>query len=98
MARSTCGICTHNRTIACKTVYTFPITITLLCAPRTSRPHTVSLTRCPLSVPSFIQIMEFLPGGDLMSLLMKEDIFPEVATKQASAVCFPDIFQEPRAL
>ncbi|CAM9621101.1 unnamed protein product [Hapterophycus canaliculatus] len=29
-------------------------------------------------------IMEFLPGGDLMSLLMKEDIFTEVATRQAS--------------
>ncbi|CAM9271351.1 unnamed protein product, partial [Ectocarpus sp. 6 AP-2014] len=29
--------------------------------------------------------MEFLPGGDLMSLLMKEDIFPEVATRQYMA-------------
>ena len=26
--------------------------------------------------------MEFLPGGDLMSLLMKEDTFSEAATKQ----------------
>lgn len=26
--------------------------------------------------------MEFLPGGDLMSLLMKEDTFTEDATKQ----------------
>ena len=25
--------------------------------------------------------MEFLPGGDLMGLLMKIDIFPEAATK-----------------
>lgn len=25
--------------------------------------------------------MEYLPGGDLMGLLMKEDIFPEMATK-----------------
>lgn len=31
--------------------------------------------------------MEFLPGGDLMSLLMKEDIFSEVATRQASVFC-----------
>eukprot|EP00752_Nemacystus_decipiens_P017621 g15792.t1 len=30
-------------------------------------------------------IMEFLPGGDLMSLLMKEDIFPEAATRQYMA-------------
>lgn len=30
----------------------------------------------------FVQIMEFLPGGDLMSLLMKEDTFSEAATKQ----------------
>ncbi|KAG5192342.1 serine/threonine-protein kinase 38 [Tribonema minus] len=29
--------------------------------------------------------MEFLPGGDLMSLLMKEDTFPEAATKQYMA-------------
>ncbi|CAM9755053.1 unnamed protein product, partial [Phaeothamnion confervicola] len=26
-------------------------------------------------------VMEFLPGGDLMSLLMKEDTFPEAATR-----------------
>lgn len=25
--------------------------------------------------------MEYLPGGDLMGLLMKEDIFPEMATR-----------------
>ncbi|CAM9804127.1 unnamed protein product, partial [Discosporangium mesarthrocarpum] len=29
--------------------------------------------------------MEFLPGGDLMSLLMKEDIFPEDSTRQYMA-------------
>ncbi|CAM9608622.1 unnamed protein product, partial [Ectocarpus sp. 13 AM-2016] len=39
-------------------------------------------------------IMEFLPGGDLMSLLMKEDIFPEAATRQASATCFPNYMAE----
>lgn len=26
--------------------------------------------------------MEYLPGGDLMGLLMKEDTFPERATRQ----------------
>jgi serine/threonine kinase 38 len=26
-------------------------------------------------------VMEYLPGGDLMGLLMKEDVFPETATK-----------------
>ncbi len=26
--------------------------------------------------------MEYLPGGDLMGLLMKEDTFPEMATRQ----------------
>ncbi len=26
-------------------------------------------------------VMEFLPGGDLMGMLMKEDIFSEEATK-----------------
>lgn len=26
-------------------------------------------------------VMEYLPGGDLMGLLMKEDVFPEMATK-----------------
>ena len=26
-------------------------------------------------------VMEFLPGGDLMTLLMKEDIFSEAATR-----------------
>ena len=29
--------------------------------------------------------MEFLPGGDLMSLLIKEDTFTEEATKQVRA-------------
>ncbi len=29
--------------------------------------------------------MEYLPGGDLMGLLMKEDTFPEDATRQIVA-------------
>ncbi|KAJ3130192.1 Serine/threonine-protein kinase [Nowakowskiella sp. JEL0407] len=32
-------------------------------------------------------IMEFLPGGDLMSLLIKEDIFPEDVTRFYMAEC-----------
>lgn len=34
-------------------------------------------------------VMEFLPGGDLMSLLIKEDILPELATRfyAAEAIC-----------
>jgi serine/threonine protein kinase len=31
------------------------------------------------------QVMEFLPGGDLMSLLLKEDTFPEAKTLQYMA-------------
>lgn len=45
----------------------------------------VDLTLVFCVVPSLdilVQIMEFLPGGDLMSLLMKEDTFTEDATKQ----------------
>ncbi len=30
-------------------------------------------------------VMEYLPGGDLMGLLMKEDTFPERATRQYMA-------------
>ena len=31
------------------------------------------------------QVMDFLPGGDLMALLMKEDTFSEAATRQYMA-------------
>ncbi len=30
-------------------------------------------------------VMEYLPGGDLMNLLMKEDIFTEAATRHYMA-------------
>lgn len=31
-------------------------------------------------------VMEFLPGGDLMGLLMKEDTFSEAATRSVSGI------------
>ena len=45
-----------------------------------SRHHTVACTHIPLHCPAPLpphQVMEYLPGGDMMTLLIRKEILPE---------------------